>query len=206
MALWAPDAEARAAEEELDEDTRARLQALGYARRPAEGKSAPVDPREMMHVGNRLDAAIRMSSDGKPEAALREVEAVLAEHPEASRALYMATALYDRLGRLDEGEAALRRALALQPKAEGWVHLAWYAFQRRDFDLFESALEKAERLDPRDGGIYISRGHRAALEGRLGEALRLFEKALEVDPVRSGADARENIAILEKTLGARSPE
>jgi tetratricopeptide (TPR) repeat protein len=74
---------------------------------------------------------------------------------------------------------------------------------RRDFDLFEAALGEAERLDPMDGGIYISRGHRAALEGRLEEAVRMFEKAAEVDPVRVGAQARENIRIVRESLGAR---
>ena len=88
-------------------------------------------------------------------------------------------------------------------RSEGWVHLAWYAFHRRDFDLFETALAEAERLDPLDGGIYISRGHREALEGRLEEALRLFERALEVDPARSGPAARQNIQAVRAALAAR---
>ena len=91
----------------------------------------------------------------------------------------------------------LRRALTLAPTSDGWVHQAWYAFQRRDFGSFDIALAQAERLDPLDGGIYISRGHREALEGRLDRALELFRMALEVDPVRAGAAAREAIRAVE---------
>jgi arylsulfatase A-like enzyme/Tfp pilus assembly protein PilF len=204
LAEWAPNSQARTAESPVDEEALDRLAALGYVRRSAPAEDSGRDPKEMMHVDARLKVALELGSSGDPASALREVEAVLAEYPDAPRALYMATALYDQLGRLEEGEAALRRALERRPKAEGWVHLAWYAFHQKDFETFEIALEEAERLDPLDGGIYISRGHREASEGRLEEALRLFEKALEVDPVRSGASATENIRAVRAMLDRRA--
>lgn len=203
LAEWAPVSAARDAENEPSEEDLDRLSALGYVRRSPDAASSGADPKAMLQVGNRVQTAISLSADGDLEGALRVIEAVLADHPDAPRALYTATAIYDRLARFDDGERALRRALAVRPNAEGWVHQAWYAFMRRDFDLFEAALEQAERLDPRDGGIYISRGHRAALEGRLEEAVGMFEKAAEVDPVRFGSQARENIRILETSLGTR---
>jgi arylsulfatase A-like enzyme len=203
LAEWAPVSAAREAEHAPDQEALDRLAALGYVRRAPDEGSAGADPKAMLEVGNQLQTAISLSAAGDLEGALAAVEAVLAEHPDAPRALYAATAIYDRMGRLDDGERTLRRALNVRPNAEGWVHQAWYAFMRRDFDLFEAALGEAERLDPMDGGIYISRGHRAALEGRLEEAVRMFEKAAEVDPVRVGAQARENIRIVRESLGAR---
>jgi arylsulfatase A-like enzyme len=200
-----PASNARARAQELDEEELDRLAALGYVRGSAPAGGAGADPKAMMHISARIEEAVGLVAEGDPQGALRKIEEVLAEQPDAGRALYMATAIYDQLGRPEEGERTLRRALAVQPKSEGWVHLAWYAFHRRDFAVFETALAEAERLDPMDGGIYISRAHRAALEGRLDKALSLFEKALQVDPVRSGPDARENIRAIKDALrGKRS--
>ncbi|MEE8411962.1 MAG: sulfatase-like hydrolase/transferase [Acidobacteriota bacterium] len=196
----APDSDARVQEHRLGEEEMERLASLGYVRRPLVAPSARVDPKTKTEVVARVDRAIRLTSEGHHRVALREIEVVLSQHPNASRALYVATTIYDELGRLDEGEAALRRALELQPKPDGWVHLAWYAFQREDWEVFETALAEAGRLDPMDGGIFISRGHRHRREGRLDEALKSFEKALRIDPERSGAAALEAIQGVKAML------
>ncbi len=205
MAGWPSDAQARERGEALDEDARERLRSLGYAREVAPARPAAVNPETMAQVGSRIDRAVRLSGEGKTAEALREIESVLREFPDATRALYAATRIYDQVERLDEGRATLGRALALAPTSDGWVHMAWYAFQRRDFVAFDAALAQAERLDPEDGGIYVSRGHREALEGRLEGARAMFRKALEVDPVRSGEAADEAIRAVEAAIGRLRP-
>jgi tetratricopeptide (TPR) repeat protein len=71
-----------------------------------------------------------------------------------------------------------------------------------DSEEFESALVRAAQLDPDDGGIYIARGDSLAVRGNYREALPHFEKALAVDPYRSGPLARRKISQIRKIIGS----
>ncbi|NIM60565.1 MAG: hypothetical protein GTO30_02630, partial [Acidobacteria bacterium] len=100
-------------------------------------------------------------------------------------------------------ETCARRALQLRPTSDLWVGLARLALNRGDLSTFEGALAEAERLDPLNGGVHIGHGHSDAIQGRYEDARKEFEKAIEVDPVRSGPAAREQIRRLDELLQDR---
>lgn len=199
---WPPAIEVLDREQPMDAEQIERLASLGYVRsRPVRGRIGVRDPKEMMAVWRRMNDAGRLSVEGLHVRAIEAIREVLDADPDSAKAWYTALGIYDRAGRQDDAERCLRRALALSPKAEGYVILARFALNRGDREQFEAALRQAERLDPMDGGIYIGRGHDLALRGRLDEALRAFERAVEVDPVRSGPYAREQIRKIRQALG-----
>lgn len=199
---WPPALEALRREEPLDREERERLAALGYARPAERPREIGVkDPKTMMALWGRMHEAGELSLAGEHRRAAELIQAVLREDPGSAKAWYTAVRIFDRSGDPARAEACVRRALDLGPRAEGWILLARYALNRGDRAEFERALAEAERLDPLDGGIPIGRGHALAMDGRYAEALREFERAVELDPVRSGPYATAQIERLRALLG-----
>ena len=60
----------------------------------------------------------------------------------------------------------------------------------------EDALVTATRMEPDNGFIYVLRGDRYSIEGKIPEARAQYEKALEVDEHRVGALVRPALAKL----------
>jgi len=179
-----------------------RLAALGYVSAPDAGKQTGVlDPKDMLPLLKRVIAAEVKSMQGRHAEAVAEIESVLRDDPTNAHAWYYAASIYRRCARLDSAELAVRRALALSPKAAGYVTLAQLLLLTgRLGEEFERTLEKAQRLDPYNGGIYIARGDWHVLQGRLQEALAAFEEAQRVDPVNSGRTARDRIEWVRRNM------
>lgn len=198
---WPPAREALREERALDREERERLAALGYARPSGAPRETGVkDPKEMMPLWRRMYEAGEASLRGEHDRAAGEIQEVLREDPGSAKAWYTAVRIFERAGDAARAETCLRRALELRPRAEGWVLLARYALNRGDRAEFERALEEAERMDPGDGGIHIGRGHALAMDGRYSEALAEFERAIEVDPIRSGPYASAQIERLRALI------
>ncbi|MDH3626298.1 MAG: sulfatase-like hydrolase/transferase [Acidobacteriota bacterium] len=183
-------------------DERRRLQSLGYvAGSNASRRVGGEDPKTMMGVWRRMREAVDLARQKRYEDAQAAIEAVLAEQPTSARAWYSAASIYEMADVPDRVEHAMRQAVALQPRSEGYVTLARYALQRNDEVAFRDALDAAEALDPRDGGVAIGLGHYHASRGRIAEALAAFRHAIEVDPIRSGPYARQQLERLEAAQG-----
>ncbi|HXV76826.1 MAG TPA: sulfatase-like hydrolase/transferase, partial [Candidatus Polarisedimenticolaceae bacterium] len=202
LAGWPDDAAAVDRQRALDEEELERLASLGYLRAPPSGAAIGAqDPKRMMPLWDKIDRAGKLSLAGDHDGAAELIGEVLDADPASGKAWYTALRIYDRAGRHDAAEQAVRRALALSPSADGWVILARYALNRRDLAEFDGALAEARKLDARHGGIHIGLGHRLAMEGRLAEARAEFARAIEVDPSRSGAHAREQIERIDRIAG-----
>ena len=125
---------------------------------------------------------------------------MLVEDPTDSKAWYTALRIHDARGEYAEAEKALRRALALRPRADAYAQLATYCLRRGDIPAFEESLARAEAIDPFEGDVWLARGVRAAIEERYPDALRFFRKAVELDPWRAGPKAKPQIEKLERLL------
>ncbi|MCG8369515.1 MAG: tetratricopeptide repeat protein [Proteobacteria bacterium] len=81
-------------------------------------------------------------------------------------------------------ESALKRAIALDPNDAKAYH--WYGdiliFGRGDPGSAVPVLQKARQLDPLSPVIVLTLGEAYSTAGQLAEGLRLYRKALEIDP------------------------
>jgi TolB-like protein len=111
---------------------------------------------------------------------------------------------------LDQAEALLKRALALDPDyADVWIELSSvYESKRfigtmavdRARSLKHDALERARAIDPENAGIYEQLAWDALIEDRdLTRAARLLERGLALDPTR--LSLIQGAALLALNLG-----
>ena len=87
------------------------------------------------------------------------------------------------LGRLDEAEALLRKALAIQPQHVGALaELGHVARRRGDRAAALAAFEAAAAADPAHVGMKVSAASELRELGRLDEAEALLRQALVIQP------------------------
>ena len=99
-----------------------------------------------------------------------------------------------------EAEKEYQRAIALNPNYATAHH--WYSiFLERmgKYDLAHQEISAALRLDPLSPAIYNTQAGQFQFQRRPGEALEMYQKAIELDPAY--ADARYSLANLYLTQG-----
>lgn len=185
----------------LDPGQLRRLAALGYvqAEVPREEAGRP-DPKDALPLWQDMMHAQAMSSAGRHAEAAARLQRILEQNPRDAEAWSIAALIQKRLQRWDEAERCLKRSLALRPTAGCYVRLAQIELLRGAFQDADATLDRAAALDPLFGEIYIARGDRLAMAGRFVEARREFERALEVDPIRSGTLATQQIRAVDAHL------
>ncbi len=136
---------------------------------------------------------VRMRTDSQSQfEAIKLLEQAVARDPHFLRA-YCALAgihlfLYEgndhTAARLRTAQETIEQAARLQPDA-GEVNLIrarYLARGLRDYDQARGELELARRTLPNDPAVYFELGLMDRRQGRWAEALRNFERALELDP------------------------
>ncbi len=162
----------------VDEDTRARLAALGYlggtAPVPVRDESDLADPKDKIHLYNLLKLAGTDSTEGRTDLAMESVERVLAEDPGILEAHLIRGNLHRKAGAWDAAIAAYRDALALDENYRSAVlGLAdAYRLAGRPRDA-EAGYRRLLELDPSDN---VGSFHLAGVLAERGA----FEDALEV--------------------------
>jgi len=96
--------------------------------------------------------------------------------------------IYRQLGRLDDAEDAIGKALALDPgNADLEVARAEIAFKREDYQSTMRIIDRALELDPDHAGALELLSRTLHLMGRSDEAIATARRTIEVEPQRSSA-------------------
>jgi predicted O-linked N-acetylglucosamine transferase (SPINDLY family) len=130
----------------------------------------------------RFMLACVLQARGDPAAAAAEFEAALRERPDDFAALFRHAGTLAALGRLDQAQAALRRALAVDARsADAWAALFHVLDAADDLEGAAQALERLVSLRP--DWVDAHYNHGAALKRlkRPGEAEQAFRRALRLD-------------------------
>jgi serine/threonine-protein kinase len=114
------------------------------------------------------------------------------------------------LGRFDEAERALRRAIAIQPSSAAYSNLGFCFFLRRQYAAAVPWFEKATNLQPRDDKLWRNLGDAysrvPALAGKsaaaYGTAIGLAQQRLALNP--RSADALTALALYCAKAGDRA--
>jgi arylsulfatase A-like enzyme/cytochrome c-type biogenesis protein CcmH/NrfG len=185
-----------------DPDTRARLQALGYASRSSTpgGGSRP-DPKDRREEAARI--AQVTSGEVQGAALERTLRSILADDPGNPQAhLRLGYALVET-GRCAEAAPHFRTAIAAHfPSADAHLGLAGCETSARRFDRAAATLRDAERLEPGNPVVLANLGLVLSDGGHPAEAIQPLQKALSVDPDLH--QARFALAIAWARTGQRA--
>lgn len=180
------DTRALAPPEEVSQETREKLQALGYVgvgvAPAAEGGVLP-DPKDKIGSYEELKLAQRLRREGKEAEAVAQFRKVLVENPRMIDAWELLGTTLVRMGRSREGIAALTEVLKIDPKHAS-THNALvkvYTLERKP-ELARAHAELAALENPAEGYELLAQ---LMLDLRdLPRAEEYARKSLAADPQR----------------------
>ncbi len=119
---------------------------------------------------------------GKIPEALKQIDAWTLDNPALELAWRDAALVYLQAGKLKEAEAASAKVSPNAEELEVWRTRALILFARGDGRNAMSALEKANKLNPRDAETFCEIGNAFIRQGNNDTAVKAFEAALREDP------------------------
>lgn len=128
----------------------------------------------------------------RPDDALREYEAAVRAAPLHTRARNRLGFLLLAAGQLEDAREQFQQSLATQPTAAAYVGLGKVHLSRADFPAAEAAFLKALAIDSYELAAYEGLGDAYAATGRPAEALRAYDKALELSPLDASLKTKRN--------------
>lgn len=192
---------AAAAAVKPDAEALRRLQSLGYVSGSDEPDGSNLrDPKDMMPALELFLEARSLRQQGQYPQALAKAHEALRLSPTDRTILREVGTIFAKQGQVKEAEQAFAQYLEIKPDADVCWYLAQIMMQTGRSQEALAVLQRALELEPDHGGALVARGDLAASKQEYAEALRLYERAAEVDPYRAEAMARGRIARLQPQL------
>jgi arylsulfatase A-like enzyme/tetratricopeptide (TPR) repeat protein len=191
--------------QQLDEDSREKLMALGYIGGFTSGsklsqKENLGDPKDKIILYNKIKMAEGASSNREYEEALTRLNEVIEEDPGIMEARQVRANIYLQLDRAEEAAEECKEALKIDPEYNAAVFTLALAYKKlKMYDEAIAGFERAIQLDPRDSKPYVNLGEVFLETKDFDKAIAHFEEAISIDPEHSSL-AHNNLgaALLEK--------
>jgi arylsulfatase A-like enzyme/Flp pilus assembly protein TadD len=189
----------------LDEETRARLAALGYVAPSGRGsgEGSARDPRDAVGAFSDYELGHDDLLSGRPHAAAERLGPLVEGDPANPVFRAALGRAYSQTGRADQALALLRQAVALAPEdAQAWFNLGTASHQHGRLDEAERALAEAARLDPDWSEPWNGLGLVALRRGDERGAVERFVRATAIDD--RSVRAWINLGNSQRALGDRA--
>jgi len=186
----------------MDDETRANLEALGYLTddQPQTTISEAPDPKDMLPLMHLLREARQALAEGRVDQAESDLRALLAKSPRDRAAITMLGQLHLARGRYAEAEQLFRTRTEIRQDALGLAFLANAMMLQDRFQEAEEVLDRAEALEPDNGAVPFARGDLRLMQGRPEEAISLYRRAGEIDPVHFGAKSTQRVERVRRMM------
>ena len=171
----------------VDRETEQRLRSLGYivapADRPKRTFTSRDDPKNLVPLQNRLDAALDAFKAGDAAGAETMLQALVAERADFTVASERLAFLYKETGRLDKAIAQLETALRnREPEAEVMATLGGYLQEAGQLQRSLDVLEAAVKLNPSEVDAHEKLAVTYTRLRRFADAEKEFRYVLSIDP------------------------
>lgn len=133
--------------------------------------------------GRYVQAMITRTMNEEPEKYLQSLEDLISQYPKEKRFHFDLGVFYQVTGKIDEAIAELEKALELDPKF-GYA-LNQLAYIHGNLDNFDKAFEyfqKYASVAPNEANPQDSMGDLFLRVGKMDEAIKRYEKAVELKP------------------------
>lgn len=149
---------------------------------PPEPKKAP-RPAMKKKAQRAFDAGKKAFAAGDLQGASAQFEAAVAADPKAYEAHYALGVIHERLGRYNKAQNAYKQAFTVVPDyEESIVAYGILVARQGNHDAAMSFLKKKSGEVTKSAPILAATAEVASLQGQSGEAQRLAQEALKVDP------------------------
>jgi arylsulfatase A-like enzyme/Tfp pilus assembly protein PilF len=199
--------------QQLDEDSREKLMALGYIGGFTSGARLSQrenlgDPKDKIILYNKIKMAEGASSNREYEEALTRLDEVIKEDPGIMEARQVRANIYLQLDRAEEAAEECKEALKVDPEYNAAIFTLAQAYKKlKKFDEAIAGFERAIQLDPRDPKPHVNLGEIFLETDDLDKAIAHLEEAISIDPEHSSL-AHNNLgaAFLKKKRLERAEE
>ncbi len=188
---------------EADDETRAKLLALGYLTGGESGGGvltgpAP-DPKDMVHLEEKLFLAATLTQLERYEEALDVYLEVLAESPGGHNVRFKAGFLLQLLGRDQEAEEHYLHALQYYPDSEeSHYNLGVIYLRQERYPEAVQRLSRAVSLAPSNALFQLDYGEALFRTGLVDKSISVFRHAAELDPALERAHFNLGLAASRK--------
>ncbi|MCM2290768.1 tetratricopeptide repeat protein [Allorhizobium sp. BGMRC 0089] len=150
------------------------------------------------HLPSQLAMARRETAAGKAEASLARVAALLKQNPHSAQALSVYAAAATALEKLDEAEAALKRAMVLEPElAAHKVQLGAVLLKKKQPQAARRLWEKALVLDPTNADAWSNLGVAERNHGLVDLAIWFQKQGARAQPDHAESWSNLGISLMD---------
>lgn len=189
------------AAQELDEEAKEKLAALGYVGAAPHSEFDPKkDPQNFLDELEALRLGIALLAQGQAQAALPLLQTAYGADPDNPTAVVNLAHCWRILGDAATAMSYYRRALDIDPRnPKAWAHFALLRFKQGDkADAFK-LLEQGLLANPDAFPLLMTAAELSRSVGKLDEAKRHLQHAAEVAPERF--EPWDELAKLEEHQG-----
>ena len=193
--------------QELDDDSREKLMALGYIGGFTSGAKLSQrenlgDPKDKIILFNKIKMAEGASSNREYDEALARLDEVIEEDPGIMEARQVRANIYLQLDRAEEAAEECKEALKIDPEYNAAIFTLAQAYKKLErYDEAVAGFERAIQLDPRDPKPHVNLGEIYLETKDLDKAIVHLEEAITIDPEHSSlAHNFLGAALLEKKM------
>jgi arylsulfatase A-like enzyme/Tfp pilus assembly protein PilF len=193
--------------QQLDDDSREKLMALGYIGGFTSGAKLSQrenlgDPKDKIIVFNKIKMAEGASSDREYDKALSLLDQVISDDPGIMEARQVRANIYLQLDRAEEAAEECKEALKIDPEYNAAIFTLAQAYKKlKRYDEAVAGFERALQLDPRDAKPHVNLGELYLDRKDFDKAIFHLEKAISVDPEHSSqAHNLLGATLLEKKM------
>ncbi|MBA7644300.1 Lipopolysaccharide assembly protein B [subsurface metagenome] len=177
--------------QKLDEEAMEKLMALGYVggftSQSELGKTGDLpDPKDKIHLFNKLKMAEGNFAEDKLEAALERITEVIEEDPLIKEARRVRARIFLKMNKLEEAIEECKEALKIDPEYEAAIFSLAHAYKRlKKYEEAITGYERLMQLDPRDHKPAYNLGEIYMKMDDIDKAIFYLQKAIDLEPERS---------------------
>jgi arylsulfatase A-like enzyme/tetratricopeptide (TPR) repeat protein len=188
----------------LDQETMDRLASLGYISGPGAGAPSNVDPKDKIEdftaYGRAIRTAVEAFGSGNLRAAIKGLEAIVAQGRGGFDVSYYLGRAYLQLGNFQAAIPNLRDAIVKVPTyTPAYLELAKALVALKQYDDAMRVLRDGLARDPRNFQFHSHLGFIARARRDLPTARRHYETARSLEP--GDFDVRMNLSAIYRDLG-----
>ena len=193
---------------QVDPETLARLQALGYVGNASAGYQVMglddadlADPKDKLEVYTMVLRELRGANQATGQVRIDRLESILEKDPNLTVVLSSLGEAYVRLNQYDKALATLKKGLAIRPWDEDLRYLMAYSYlQTNDVDAAILGFDQILAENPDHHGAMTNRGVVLTRQNRLDAAIEQFSHLLREKPGSPQGHEGLGYAYLRKGL------